>query len=100
MDLAAAGAAMGVVFLSLVGIVVHKPLANVPENAIKHFVGIMLMAFGTFWGAEGVGVTWSLDAGGILALCLFYWVISLVLIQHLKRRAGQAAERPAEGIAA
>jgi uncharacterized membrane protein len=100
MDLAAAGAALGVVFLSLVGIVVHKPLANVPENAIKHFVGIMLMAFGTFWGAEGVGVTWSLDAGGILMLCLFYWVISLALIEHLKRQATQPGLRPAEGITA
>jgi uncharacterized membrane protein len=84
--LAAAGAALAVVFVSFVGLIVRKPLASVPENAIKHFVAIMLMAFGTFWGAEGVGVTWHLDAGGILALCFFYWLASLWLIQRLKRQ--------------
>ncbi len=98
MDLAAAGAAMGVVFLSVVGFAVHKPLASVPENAIKHFVGIMLMAFGSFWGAEGVGVTWNLDAGGILVLCAFYWAISLVLIAYLKRQAERVDSRSVEGV--
>jgi uncharacterized membrane protein len=84
MDLATVGAGMAIVFVSLVGIVVQKPLSSVPENAIKHFVAIMLMAFGTFWGAEGVGVTWHPDAAGLLALCLFYWVASLLLITRLR----------------
>jgi uncharacterized membrane protein len=99
MDLAAAGAAIGVVFLSVVGFIVQKPLANVPENAIKHFVGIMLMAFGTFWAAEGVGVRWDIDAGSIIALCFFYWGLSLVAIAYL-RRSGQPAQTPAETVSA
>jgi uncharacterized membrane protein len=71
--------------VGLTGLLVHRPLANVPENAIKHTVGVMLMAFGTFWGAEGVGVTWELDAAAILMLGAFYWLVSLGLIAMLKR---------------
>lgn len=100
MDLAVTGAGMAVVFLSFVGVLIHKPLSSVPENTIKHFVGIMLMSFGTFWGAEGVGVTWKLDVGGIVGLCLFYWVISLVLIARLKRGVEVASERKTIGASA
>jgi uncharacterized membrane protein len=92
MDLAMTGAGIAIVFLSLVGVIIHKPLSAVPENTIKHFVGIMLMAFGTFWGAEGVGVSWNLDVGGIIGLCLFYWVVSLILIARLKRDVQPSAE--------
>jgi uncharacterized membrane protein len=58
----------------------------------------MLMAFGTFWGAEGVGVVWELDAVAILVLAGFYWLVSLALIAVLKRQVGAsraAASQPA-----
>ena len=41
-----------------VGFAVRAPLARVPENTLKFVVGIMLTAFGTFWGAEGAGADW------------------------------------------
>lgn len=85
LDLAAAGAVVAFFLVSGVGVVVHRPLSNVPENAIKHTVGVMLMAFGVFWGAEGVGIEWKLDAGAIILIGLFFWVSSLVMIAALKR---------------
>ncbi len=45
----------------------------------------MLMSFGTFWGAEGVGVDWALKEPTILILAALYWLTSLVLISMLKR---------------
>ena len=38
-----------------VGVVVHRPLARVPENTIKFVVGLLLTTFGTFWATEGLG---------------------------------------------
>ena len=52
------GAAAAVVVVTVTGIAVRAPLAKVPENAMKFAVGIMLTSFGTFWGAEGAGVSW------------------------------------------
>jgi uncharacterized membrane protein len=98
MDLAAGGAATAFVLIAGLGFVIHRPLSRVPENAIKHTVGVMLMAFGTFWGAEGVGIVWQLDAAAIIVITGFYWLASLVLIASLKRQqasAGRRAEAPA-----
>ena len=78
LDLAAAGAVAAFFLISGIGVIVHKPLTQVPENAIKHTVGVMLMAFGTFWGAEGVGIEWTLNAAAILPIAGFYWLASLV----------------------
>ena len=85
LDLAAAGAVVAFFLISGIAVVVHRPLTQVPENAIKHAVGIMLMAFGTYWGAEGVGVGWSIDAAAILPIAGFYWLASLAFIELIKR---------------
>jgi hypothetical protein len=37
---------------------------------MKFVVGVMLCAFGTFWGAEGAGVTWPGSDLAILVLVL------------------------------
>ena len=55
--LAALGAAAAVLVITAVGVAARAPLARVPENTMKFAVGIMLTSFGTFWGAEGAGVT-------------------------------------------
>ncbi|HET8811481.1 MAG TPA: hypothetical protein VFM67_02675, partial [Gaiella sp.] len=54
--LAAAGAAAAALLVVGVGVVVHRPLAQVPENTIKFVVGLLLTTFGTFWATEGLGV--------------------------------------------
>jgi Ca2+/H+ antiporter, TMEM165/GDT1 family len=55
---ASAGAVAACLLVTGVGIVVHRPLARVPENTLKFAVGVMLSAFGVFWTGEGLGVAW------------------------------------------
>ena len=56
MPTAIAGAAVGGAIVLVAGILLHKPLARVPENTIKFAVGLLLSTFGTFWAVEGLGV--------------------------------------------
>ena len=63
--LAALAALAAALVVGLVGVVVARQLAGVPENAMKTAVGLMLVSFGTFWSGEGLGVHWP---GGDLAL--------------------------------
>ena len=65
---AAAGALAACMVILAIGILVHKPLARVPENTLKFGVGVMLSAFGVFWTGEGLGVPWP---GQDLALLVF-----------------------------
>jgi len=52
------GAGAALVLIAALGLVLHRPLALVPENTLKFAVGVLLSAFGTFWVAEGVGIAW------------------------------------------
>jgi uncharacterized membrane protein len=65
---ASAGALAACVLVGCVGLVVHRPLARVPENTLKFAVGVMLSAFGVFWTGEGLGVNWP---GADLAIIAF-----------------------------
>lgn len=68
--LAVAGAIVAVIAVVIAGKALHKPLTQVPENALKFVVGIMLTSFGIFWGAEGAGVHWpgsDLSLIGVIA---------------------------------
>jgi uncharacterized membrane protein len=75
LGLAAAGAGAAVAFVAIVGAIVSRQLAGVPENALKMAVGIMLVSFGTFWSAEGIGVRWP---GSDLAIPVLVGVYALV----------------------
>ena len=57
------------------GLILQRPLARVPENALKFTVGVMLSAFGVFWTGEGLGVAWP---GDDLALLFFGGLFLLV----------------------
>jgi uncharacterized membrane protein len=93
--LAAAGALAGGLVVLVAGVVLHKPLARVPENTIKFVVGLLLTTFGTYWAIEGLGVFdrggASIDwPGGDLALpaLLVVWaLVSWLAIRVLRRRA-------------
>ena len=66
--LAAVAAGCAVVVVAVAGAAVRAPLARVPENTLKFIVGIMLTAFGTFWGAEGAGAHWPGSDAALLVL--------------------------------
>jgi len=82
---AAAFAACLVVAAS--GIVVHRPLTRVPENALKFAVGVMLSAFGLFWTGEGLGVDWPGADLAILAFIVLFLGAGLASVALLNRRA-------------
>jgi uncharacterized membrane protein len=56
---AAIGAGAACVLVLLIGVIVYRPLARVPENTLKFGVGVMLSAFGVFWTGGGLGVDWQ-----------------------------------------
>jgi uncharacterized membrane protein len=91
--LAAAGAAAAVVLVVAGGVAVRAPLARVPENTLKFGVGLLLVTFGTFWGAEGAGADWPGSDLAILGLLVFYLAVSRLLVLLLSRSA-----RPVAGL--
>lgn len=79
-------AIMALLVVMALGVVVRKPLANIPENTLKFLVGIMLVTFGTFWSGEGLGITWPLSDLFLLVLIAFYLLLCLLLIGWISRR--------------
>jgi uncharacterized membrane protein len=84
--LAAASAAAAVVVVGTIGAIVGRQLSEVPENAMKMVVGIMLTSFGVFWVAEGAGVHWPGSDLFLLALVALFAATALSAI-HLMRSA-------------
>jgi uncharacterized membrane protein len=69
------------------GVAIRAPLARVPENTLKFCVGVMLTAFGTFWGAEGAGASWPGTDAALLALIPGIALLALGLVRYLRRAA-------------
>ncbi len=84
--LAAAGAAAALVIVVAVGLAVHQPLSQVPENTLKFAVGLMLSTFGTFWAAEGAGVEWPGTDLAIVGILAVYCAASFGYVQLLQSR--------------
>ncbi len=99
------GVAAALAVLGL-GLVLHRPLAAVPENTMKYGVGLMLATFGTFWSLEGLGIftssrdslSWPGSDWALLALLGLWLVWSRALIAWLRR--GVSDPREAEVMAA
>ena len=83
--LAAVAAGCAVLAVAAAAAAVRGPLARVPENAMKLVVGVMLTAFGTFWGAEGAGARWPGSDASLLALVPAVAVFALGLIALFRR---------------
>jgi uncharacterized membrane protein len=86
--LAAAAAALAVVLVVIAGVAVHRPLARVPENAMKFSVGVMLTSFGMFWGAEGAGAHWPGGDAALLAIVPGVLLVALAMIPWLRALTG------------
>jgi Ca2+/H+ antiporter, TMEM165/GDT1 family len=75
------GAGVAVLVVAAIGLIVHRPLARLPESHLKYAVGVMLASFGVFFLAEGLDVEWP---GGDAAL--LYLVAGLLLVSQLQVR--------------
>ncbi|MGD0560603.1 MAG: hypothetical protein ABSA93_37245 [Streptosporangiaceae bacterium] len=84
------GAAIAIVVVAGAAIAVRAPLAKVPENAMKFAVGIMLTSFGTFWGAEGAGVSWPGNDAALLVLVPVVAVVSLGYVALIRRGSARS----------
>lgn len=82
---AAIGATIAGLLVIGLGAIAQAPLKQVPENTLKFVVGIMLTSFGTFWGGEGLGITWPLADVFILVLVALYLIASFILVTWLKQ---------------
>jgi uncharacterized membrane protein len=91
--LAALAALAAVAVVALAAVAVRGPLARVPENTLKLVVGVMLTAFGTFWGAEGAGADWPWGDAALPVLVAVIALFALGLIALLKRRKAGYDER-------
>jgi uncharacterized membrane protein len=85
------GAIAALLVVIALGVIVHRPLAKIPENTLKFTVGILLSGFGTFWTGEGMGLGWPGEDWSILGLAIAYLILGLVLIP-LCRSALQAGD--------
>jgi uncharacterized membrane protein len=90
-QLAALGAGMAVVLVTIAGAIVHQPLSRVPENTLKFVVGAMLTTFGIFWGSEGVGVVWPGQDAAILAIVAFVLLTALLSVRILRRHGRESS---------
>lgn len=81
------GALAAVVVVGFAGLMLHRPLAQVPENTLKFAVGVMLTAFGTFWTAEGLGAEWPGADAALVGLFAIYLVFALVAVRLFRKGA-------------
>jgi uncharacterized membrane protein len=85
--LASVGAVLAVLVVGAAAFAVRAPLARVPENTMKYAVGLMLVTFGTFWGAEGSGVHWPGSDAALPVLLAIYTTASFAMVAALRRQA-------------
>jgi uncharacterized membrane protein len=84
--LASLAAVIAVCVVAAVGLAIRAPLSRVPENSMKFVVGVLLCAFGTFWGAEGTGVDWPGSDAALPVLIGLYAGVGLLLALALRAR--------------
>ncbi len=90
MSAAAGGALVALLAVVAVGVVVHRPLARVPENAMKYVVGVMVTAFGLFWTGEGVEIAWPASDAALFYLAALVACAALAATAALRRPAASA----------
>jgi uncharacterized membrane protein len=84
---ASLGALAALLLVVALGLVVHRPLASIPENTLKFSVGVLLTAFGAFWVGEGVGLEWPGEDWSILGLVAGFLLVALAAVPWCRARA-------------
>lgn len=83
---AVVGAATAAVFVAILGVALHRPLARVLENALKFSVGVLISAFGIFWIGEGFGFPWPGVDGSIPVMIVILLVCALAAVGIVKAK--------------
>lgn len=85
------GAAAAGALVVIIGLIVRKPLARVPENTLKFTVGVLLSAFGVFWIGEGLHFPWLGEDLALVGLIAGFLAASALAVRLAKRGVERTA---------
>lgn len=94
---AVAGAGLALLTVCLLGVLLRRPLARIPDNPLKLGVGICLCGMATFWIGEGASLPWPGGDWSMLALIAGYAATTAATI-GLCRVRRRRPEGPADGV--
>ena len=86
--LAALSAGAACVVVAGLAFLIHGRIRDIPRHIVKYSVGLLLVTFGSFWAAEGLGAKWPGEDLSILVLLGIYFLFSLACL-HVLRRTGR-----------
>jgi uncharacterized membrane protein len=81
------GAGCAALLVIVLGLLLHRPIARLPENALKFAVSVLLSSFGLFWIGEASGLAWPGGDLALLGLVAAYGIWALVLVRLCRRAA-------------
>ena len=84
------GAMAALLMVLALGLMLHRPVAMIPENTLKFLVGVLLCSFGTFWVGEGMGMNWPGGDVSLAALNIGYLAAGFLLLRLCRTRARSA----------
>jgi uncharacterized membrane protein len=83
--LAALSAIAACVVIVALAFLIHRKIRDIPRHIVKYSVGLLLVTFGTFWAAEGLGAEWPGEDLAILGLLGLYFLFSIACLYVLHR---------------
>jgi len=88
---ASVAAAVAGFLVVIIGLIVRKPLARVPENTLKFTVGVLLSAFGVLWIGERLRFPWLAQDLALVGLIGGFLSVSAVAVILPKRPVERTA---------
>jgi len=79
------GGSAAILLVAAIGVLLHQPLARLPETHLKYMVGVVLSSFGVFFASEGFGVHWPLGDAALLYIAAAFLAISQLQVRLLAR---------------
>lgn len=90
--LASLTALVAIVVVAIVGGLVARPLAKIPENSMKLAVSVLLLSMGAFWLGECAGLHWPGADAMILAIVAVVAGLTYSAIQILRKSPSKSTK--------